>query len=720
LTGGNSMWDVNASVEGPYNVADPQLPGEYWSVLCDDVVDHAVESNATHVWFNLVMPYESFLQIIAHTCCSILSQDWCIWHGDWPGTYDDTWIAWHNPATSPLYDADPHSPGPNLDAALGSGPYMLDYWDKGAGHSWSIIKSPSYWRGWAVPYDPEGWGPGFTIQAHVERYTSNYIPSWNMRRLRFLNGDCDFCDVPRQYMGQVDGQPGIECIYPLPYVGSEILCFNFNVSMSSTHMGMFGPLQRPLPPGFFNESGAPCDIFNDVNVRLGFAHLFDYQTYIYSAWLNEAISPVTPVVPGLTYYDPSIGKSEEPNIDQRKEYGISTETANQLAYDLALARTYLTAAWSGLLWNQGFTMDLVYSCGDLEGLKALELIKDGLYNLNTKFHVNITCVSSSEYKTEMRQGTLPLFLVNWLVDFPDAHAAVFPFMHTVGTYSRMQNYSSSFADTNIDLGLAALDPESTQAAYSALQQWYVDNTLGMVLAQPTGRHWERDWVAGWYYNALYPGNYAYDLWKTYPHQESVDVAVTGSSAFCLEIGLPVGADNPVILPVPVIEVDIARLDSNSAVGTIQVAIAVGLRNATGYEIIIKGMMDYAALGIPGGGLDTYTAHFEVSEQDLADVINPGTYTPFAVVITLSAFAVDIDLTNNRMDAAATEVDGMVGDINVDGYVELMDVFLMSQAYGSYPGSPRWDVRCDLNQDGCVELMDFYIVSTHFGEIYENC
>ena len=36
-----------------------------------------------------------------------------------------------------------------------------------------------------------------------------------------------------------------------------------------------------------------------------------------------------------------------------------------------------------------------------------------------------------------------------------------------------------------------------------------------MILQGIGRHFERDWVNGWYYNALYPGYYYYSLWKWY-------------------------------------------------------------------------------------------------------------------------------------------------------------------------------------------------------------
>jgi len=62
---------------------------------------------------------------------------------------------------------------------------------------------------------------------------------------------------------------------------------------------------------------------------------------------------------------------------------------------------------------------------------------------------------------------------------------------------------------------------------------------------------------------------------------------------------------------------------------------------------------------------------------------------------------------------------LIGDINNDGFVELADFFFMSQAFGSNPGHPRWDPRCDIapwpDGDDFVELQDFFMLSLHFGE-----
>lgn len=62
---------------------------------------------------------------------------------------------------------------------------------------------------------------------------------------------------------------------------------------------------------------------------------------------------------------------------------------------------------------------------------------------------------------------------------------------------------------------------------------------------------------------------------------------------------------------------------------------------------------------------------------------------------------------------------LIGDINDDGMVELMDFFFMSLAYGSKPGDKNWNEKCDIYPwplgDDYVELMDFWLISGHYGD-----
>lgn len=737
LFGGYWMGDVNATL---FDLGTGSLNATTgWNTECDEAIDHAIESNATHVWFNLFMAYEPWLQIVAQNWGSVLNQAWCVWHGDWPGPVaGDSWADYWDPLISPLVSST-SSPGPHNEVYLGTGPYMFDYWDLGVGGSWSIIKNPNYWRGWAIPYNPPEWGTppvGGWIQGHLDRFTSNYIPEWSTRRLRFLGGVVDSTYVPRQYMGQVDGQPGVECIFPLPQLACDGCFFSAIVDDSSTHIGVV------QPNGTFSAVGAPPNMFNDTTTRLAFTHMFDYATYLYSSFLNESIAPVTPVVPGLSYYDPSIGVAEEPTLNQRKELGITGEPPGTLAYNLTKAVEYLQAAWGGALWANGFTIDLVYNEGNIPRLNAALLLQDALNDINavhgTSFTTNIVSIPWSIYKLEWRARQLPYFIVGWLADYPDAHNFAQPFMHSVGAFSRWQgilgvtDIPNAYVDGLIEAGIATVTPAERQGNYTLIQQAYVDQAFGLTISQPTGRRWQRDWVEGWYYNPIRPAMYIYDNWKLVSGTiYDVDVAVTGmtdaqtavsdtisgiwgaaANGCCIEVGIyedpSCGGWFPGNTAGIAINVTVTR-NAGGAITFVPVVIGLGRINlATGYATIID--TDTATLGVGG----TYTAAFvwdTTTDPDIAE----GNYTIYSLVLTAAGYANDVNMANNYMNSTDIEACRWNPDTNIDGIVELGDWFIVSSAVASYPGHERWDPCADVNEDDYVDLMDFYNLSINLNK-----
>jgi len=63
---------------------------------------------------------------------------------------------------------------------------------------------------------------------------------------------------------------------------------------------------------------------------------------------------------------------------------------------------------------------------------------------------------------------------------------------------------------------------------------------------------------------------------------------------------------------------------------------------------------------------------------------------------------------------------LIGDITgsyeiPDGKVDIKDLSTVSKAFGSYPGHPKWDPRCDLNGDNIVDIKDLSLVSRNFGK-----
>ena len=57
------------------------------------------------------------------------------------------------------------------------------------------------------------------------------------------------------------------------------------------------------------------------------------------------------------------------------------------------------------------------------------------------------------------------------------------------------------------------------------------------------------------------------------------------------------------------------------------------------------------------------------------------------------------------------------DVNGDNKVDLKDVFAVALAYGSYPGTPKWNENYDFNKDEKIDLKDYYYVCMNYGKTW---
>jgi parallel beta-helix repeat protein len=58
---------------------------------------------------------------------------------------------------------------------------------------------------------------------------------------------------------------------------------------------------------------------------------------------------------------------------------------------------------------------------------------------------------------------------------------------------------------------------------------------------------------------------------------------------------------------------------------------------------------------------------------------------------------------------------LLTDLNTDGKVNILDITLIAQAFGSSPGSPRWNPVCDLDRNGQVNIIDLTMIAKDFGK-----
>lgn len=94
-------------------------------------------------------------------------------------------------------------------------------------------------------------------------------------------------------------------------------------------------------------------------------------------------------------------------------------------------------------------------------------------------------------------------------------------------------------------------------------------------------------------------------------------------------------------------------------------------------------------------------------------MNPG--ENLQITLTFSVTRHVEGISSFSFDILITGSDSLPGDTNGDGIVAMKDIGLCCKAYGSYPGHPGWDSRCDLNNDDKVDVQDIGIVCQHYGE-----
>jgi uncharacterized protein YfaS (alpha-2-macroglobulin family) len=99
---------------------------------------------------------------------------------------------------------------------------------------------------------------------------------------------------------------------------------------------------------------------------------------------------------------------------------------------------------------------------------------------------------------------------------------------------------------------------------------------------------------------------------------------------------------------------------------------------------------------------TYNLTFQASP-----VFPVGIYTVFASVSYAGSTA--------TADAVFTlKPPANSADLNGDGVVNILDLFLVAMAWGTTPGDPRWNHKCDLDGNNVINIIDIYTVARAFG------
>jgi len=117
------------------------------------------------------------------------------------------------------------------------------------------------------------------------------------------------------------------------------------------------------------------------------------------------------------------------------------------------------------------------------------------------------------------------------------------------------------------------------------------------------------------------------------------------------------------------------------------------------------VVNFTSVTLASGDTTTLTVSWNTTG------VTPGNYT-------ISARASTVPHENDTADN--TFVDDTVkvkilGDVNGDGTVNILDALLLRAAFGSTLGEPNWNPDADLNQDNVINLLDALLLRDHYGE-----
>jgi len=82
------------------------------------------------------------------------------------------------------------------------------------------------------------------------------------------------------------------------------------------------------------------------------------------------------------------------------------------------------------------------------------------------------------------------------------------------------------------------------------------------------------------------------------------------------------------------------------------------------------------------------------------------------------YTVSLNVTDNRGFSSVTTAGiriGLLGDINMDNIVDIVDVSIVAYSYHTHSGDERWNAECDLNEDGVINILDLSLVAKEYGK-----
>ena len=346
--------------------------------------------------------------------------------------------------------------------AYGTGPYRFMKW---VPDTYVLLqKFDEYWGGW------DG--------KHISTVYIKKNNDQESRILELLSGDADAVYVEPAHRSKVDGQPGIVTREGLPSFSMTFASFNFDIVLEDGNPAA-------------TIGGEPrSDFFEDANIRKGFCHAFNYDSFIEDVTDNTAFRPTGPIPLGMVgYYE-----------------GTNT----QFTFDTEKTREYFEEAG---LFDDGFELTVYYNLGNDVRKNSMLLLEDAIEDLSPNFEITVQGLEWPDFLDKLIEGSIPFFVLGWGPDYADPHNYAHPFLHSEGHYPHYYtHYNNSEIDALIDQAASETDPNVRLDLYRQVAELEHDDPANIWLAQWTGLSFVQEWVKGLYSNPMH-GLYYYSIWK---------------------------------------------------------------------------------------------------------------------------------------------------------------------------------------------------------------
>jgi peptide/nickel transport system substrate-binding protein len=306
------------------------------------------------------------------------------------------------------------------------------------------------------------------------------------RRIMLERGDIDVAQVNTRALPYFQAVPNAQVQSGLQQLQvDDVILFNQKIESRDNPW---------IGSGRLDGQGIPPDFFSDVEIRKGFAYAFDIQGFIQEAFRGSATRARGPIPVSLLMN----GRLPPPQVRP---------------YSLKDATTAFQVAQAGQVWEKGFFLPMAYPEGDSERKMTCRYLQSALVKINEKFRIECRSIAQSKLLEELNARRLSAFVYRWILDYPDAHNAVEPFLGSRGFFAASLGYSNPRADKLIEKALSETDPAIRRSLYIELEALAAYDVPAIFTVETTGAIARTNKVPNWIHHPMQPYGNLYEVTK---------------------------------------------------------------------------------------------------------------------------------------------------------------------------------------------------------------